>query len=123
MLPVDLLVSDDPLTAAAPPYPRRPIVRFQKVMSVSKNSKPRPKTASGAGRKSETAQPMIGATKQSAVEPRKVADEDSIRIVVVDDHPLFRHGLVQLLNSEQSFAVCGEASSAPEAMAVVRREK
>jgi DNA-binding NarL/FixJ family response regulator len=47
----------------------------------------------------------------------------SVRIVVVDDHPLFRHGLVQLLNSEPSFTVCGEASSAPEAMTVVRREK
>src|SRR5438067_11772121 len=26
---------------------------------------------------------------------------DTIRILVVDDHPLFRHGLVQLLNSEK----------------------
>jgi DNA-binding NarL/FixJ family response regulator len=51
------------------------------------------------------------------------ADKDNlIRIVVVDDHPLFRHGLVQLLNSEKSFSVCGEASSASEAMTVVRRE-
>ncbi len=50
-------------------------------------------------------------------------DEDSIRIVVVDDHPLFRHGLVQLLNSEKSFTVCGEASSASEAMTVVRTQR
>jgi DNA-binding NarL/FixJ family response regulator len=52
----------------------------------------------------------------------KSDDEKPIRIVVVDDHPLFRHGLVQLLNSEQSFSVCGEASSASEAMTVVRNE-
>jgi DNA-binding NarL/FixJ family response regulator len=51
------------------------------------------------------------------------APADLIRIVVVDDHPLFRHGLVQLLNSEHAFSVCGEASSAPEAMEVVRKEK
>ena len=41
---------------------------------------------------------------------------DMIQIVVVDDHPLFRHGLVQLLNSEPSFTVCGEASNGPEAI-------
>ena len=49
------------------------------------------------------------------------ANQDTIRIVVVDDHPLFRHGLVQLLNSEESFDVVGEASAAPEAMTVIRR--
>ena len=46
---------------------------------------------------------------------------DIVRIVVVDDHPLFRHGLVQLLNSDESFDVIGEASSAPEAMTMVRQ--
>jgi DNA-binding NarL/FixJ family response regulator len=48
---------------------------------------------------------------------------EAIRIVVVDDHPLFRHGLVQLLNSDDGFAVIGEASSAPEAMTLVRKLK
>lgn len=46
---------------------------------------------------------------------------DSIQILVVDDHPLFRHGLVQLLNSDQALAVCGEASSAPEALTLMRK--
>jgi DNA-binding NarL/FixJ family response regulator len=49
--------------------------------------------------------------------------EESIRIVVVDDHPLFRHGLVQLLNSDDGFAVIGEASSAPEALSLIRKTK
>jgi len=48
---------------------------------------------------------------------------ESIRIVVVDNHPLFRHGLIQLLNSDDGFAVCGEASGAGEAMDVVRKVK
>ena len=48
---------------------------------------------------------------------------EAIRIVVVDDHPLFRHGLVQLLNSDDGFAVMGEASSAPEAMTLMRKLK
>jgi DNA-binding NarL/FixJ family response regulator len=46
---------------------------------------------------------------------------ESIRIIVVDDHPLFRHGLVQLLNSDDGFSVCGEASSSPEAMTLIRK--
>src|SRR3954470_12669326 len=48
---------------------------------------------------------------------------DTIQIVVVDDHPLFRHGLVQLLNSEPSFEVVGEASSTPEALTIMRQQK
>jgi DNA-binding NarL/FixJ family response regulator len=51
----------------------------------------------------------------------KITNEQMIRIVVVDDHPLFRHGLVQLLNSDTSFDVVGEASSAPEALTLVRQ--
>jgi len=43
------------------------------------------------------------------------------RIVIVDDHPLFRKGLEQLIQSEDSFAVCGEANNAPEAMDVIRK--
>jgi DNA-binding NarL/FixJ family response regulator len=51
----------------------------------------------------------------------KCALPESVRIVVVDDHPLFRHGLIQLLNSDDGFSVCGEASSAGEAMDVIRK--
>src|ERR1700682_1949833 len=46
-----------------------------------------------------------------------------IRILVVDDHPLFRHGLVQLLSSDEGFSVCGESSSAPEALSLIRKLK
>ena len=53
----------------------------------------------------------------------KCALPESIRIVVVDDHPLFRHGLIQLLNSDDGFAVCGEAASAGEGMEVIRKTK
>ena len=43
------------------------------------------------------------------------------RIVIVDDHPLFRKGLEQLIHSESSFAICGEAGNAAEAMEVIRK--
>src|SRR4026209_120502 len=43
------------------------------------------------------------------------------RIVIVDDHPLFRKGLQELIHSDASFAVCGEASNASEAMEIIRK--
>jgi DNA-binding NarL/FixJ family response regulator len=43
------------------------------------------------------------------------------RIVIVDDHPLFRKGLQELLHSDGGFGVCGEAGNASEAMDVIRR--
>jgi DNA-binding NarL/FixJ family response regulator len=46
---------------------------------------------------------------------------DAKRIVIVDDHPLFRKGLEELIHSDGSFAVCGEASNAPEAIDVIRK--
>jgi len=46
---------------------------------------------------------------------------DAKRIVIVDDHPLFRKGLEQLINSNDGLAVCGEAGSAVEAMDLIRQ--
>ncbi len=43
------------------------------------------------------------------------------RIVIVDDHPLFRKGLQDLIHAEADFAVCGEAGNAAEAMDVMRK--
>src|SRR6266699_3731812 len=43
------------------------------------------------------------------------------RIVIVDDHPLFRKGLEQLIHSDGGFAVCGEAGNAAESMEVIRK--
>ncbi|MFZ6185420.1 response regulator transcription factor [Nannocystis pusilla] len=38
------------------------------------------------------------------------------RIFLIDDHPVFRHGLRQLLEAESGLAVCGEAEDAPGAL-------
>src|SRR5213083_3195074 len=46
---------------------------------------------------------------------------DAKRIVIVDDHPLFRKGLEQLIHSDGAFAVCGEADDAAGAMDVIRK--
>lgn len=44
-----------------------------------------------------------------------------LRLVVVDDHEVVRQGLVALLGRREAFQVVGEAGTAEEALAVVRR--
>ena len=41
------------------------------------------------------------------------------RIVVVDDHPIVRDGLAELLNREEDLTVCGEAADATQAVKVI----
>jgi len=43
------------------------------------------------------------------------------RILIVDDHPLFRQGMLRMISSESDFQVCGEAESAPKAIDSIRR--
>jgi len=43
------------------------------------------------------------------------------RLLIVDDHPLFRKGLEELIHSDAAFAVCGEADNAAAAMEVIRK--
>ena len=45
---------------------------------------------------------------------------DTIRIVVVDDHPLFRQGVVDTILLESDFVVIGEATSGEEALDLIR---
>ncbi|GAB4493839.1 MAG: two-component system response regulator CasR [Anaerolineales bacterium] len=46
-----------------------------------------------------------------------------IRIVVVDDHALFRRGLISLLEEMPEFHVVGEAVNGQEALAVIERAR
>jgi DNA-binding NarL/FixJ family response regulator len=45
------------------------------------------------------------------------------RILVVDDHPLFREGIQQMINRNQTLKVCGEAASITEALKAVAELK
>jgi len=47
----------------------------------------------------------------------------SIRVVVADDHPIFRDGLVRSLEESGRFEVVGAASSADEAVALAKEHK
>lgn len=45
---------------------------------------------------------------------------ENIRVVVVDDHPLFRQGVIHALDSAEGITVIGEADSGAAAFAIVR---
>ena len=45
------------------------------------------------------------------------------RIIIVDDHPIVRQGLADLINQEKDLVVCGQVVDAPEAMRAIRTLK
>jgi len=44
------------------------------------------------------------------------------RILIVDDHPLMRKGLMMSLEAETDLAICGQASNAEEALSIMEAE-
>jgi DNA-binding NarL/FixJ family response regulator len=58
---------------------------------------------------------------KTAPSPDKPAPK---RIIIVDDHPLFRKGIEQLINStDDGLVMCGEAGNAADGMDVIRKTK
>lgn len=45
------------------------------------------------------------------------------KIILVEDHPIFRQGLADLINQQQDMVVCGHAENASEAMRVIKKLK
>jgi DNA-binding NarL/FixJ family response regulator len=41
------------------------------------------------------------------------------KVFIVEDHPVFREGLVQIINSEGDLTVCGEAANAEQALEAI----
>jgi len=50
---------------------------------------------------------------------RKRAARTRWRILILDDHPITRYGLAQLINHEPDLLVCGEAATARDALATI----
>jgi len=46
--------------------------------------------------------------------------QDKVSVLIVDDHPLFRQGLREVLNAEPDLVVIGEASDGEEALRLAR---
>jgi len=46
-----------------------------------------------------------------------------IRLVIADDHPLFRKGLREMIESDPGLAIVGEAADGETALAMIRRER
>jgi len=46
--------------------------------------------------------------------------DNKIKVVIVDDHPLFRERLAQLINHEPDMGVTGEADTAEDAIQLIR---
>ncbi len=46
---------------------------------------------------------------------------DKLRVVVVDDHPMFRDRLAQIINNELDMSICGEAEDVQGALATIER--
>jgi DNA-binding NarL/FixJ family response regulator len=51
------------------------------------------------------------------------AEQNKARVLVVDDHPIVRQGLVQLINNEPDLAVCAQADTAHDGMKLIASEK
>ncbi|MFP5115414.1 response regulator [Bacillaceae bacterium C204] len=46
-----------------------------------------------------------------------------MRILIVEDHPMFRDGLLKMLETVEEFEVVGEAGSGEEAVELAKRLK
>ena len=57
------------------------------------------------------------------VETLKGKSPSPQRIYIVEDHPVFREGLVQIISGEKDLSVCGEAGDADHALQAIARLK
>jgi DNA-binding NarL/FixJ family response regulator len=59
-------------------------------------------------------------TPQSKPQPTSPS-LSKLRVLLVDDHPITRQGMRALINQQLNLEVCGEADSAPEAIALLAK--
>lgn len=71
-----------------------------------------------AGSMAETTHAPTQRTKEAGGEQPTVSHPRR-RVLIVDDHPIFRDGITQLINREADLVVCGGAAAAPQALSAV----
>ena len=55
----------------------------------------------------------------SAARPDRSKPKTRHRVYIVDDHPIVRHGIAQLIDQQPDLEVCGEAEGAHEALKAI----
>jgi DNA-binding NarL/FixJ family response regulator len=55
--------------------------------------------------------------------PSNKTDDNKTKILIVDDHPIVRQGLTELINQEEDLVVCEQAEDATEAMGFIKKLK
>jgi DNA-binding NarL/FixJ family response regulator len=63
------------------------------------------------------------ALSMSKVDMNKYGRGKKVKIVLVDDHPIVRHGMRRLIADETDLEVCGESSAAAEALSMIESTK
>jgi DNA-binding NarL/FixJ family response regulator len=56
-------------------------------------------------------------------ERQNVSNENKRKVLIVDDHPLVREGLTDLINKEKDIVVCGWAKDIPHAIKAIKKLK
>lgn len=54
-------------------------------------------------------------------EPKDKLNHNKKRVLVVDDHPIVREGLADLINKEKDIVVCGGAENIPQTMKAIKK--
>jgi DNA-binding NarL/FixJ family response regulator len=62
---------------------------------------------------------VVSALSDSKRSPAPAPRKSKYRVLLVDDHPLLRKGLAELINQETDLTVCGEAEEPPKAFEAV----
>jgi len=68
-------------------------------------------------------EPDSGAERERSGSGTRTEAGGAIRIVIADDHPIFRDGLRRLLSAEKDFEVIGEAKDGDETLEMVREKE
>ena len=54
--------------------------------------------------------------------PGRTATGAKVTILLVDDHPIVRRGIADLINAENDLSICGEAGTMQDAIGAVMRK-